>query len=340
MIILLVFFKMIAQRKETISERIREIVMILLCLPGMIFILKAPGNSYRAAHLEKVEFLDIDNILDAFRYYMNAVVGNGFILILIATMVIIMLKQKQAITEILHKLRYYFVGAAGIIAMSITGFNTERPIYLGYLPMLIGILCILVYSIKLVAKGCVSPLEFIKRVFYIIDIYALVFILRQYPGNTSDFMTVVLITSSLILVGMLLGIFHWALRSEQILMQISKLKNNRIFEKIKSIPHKLDAVMSVACVCAAGAMVYNLVIYADNAERITEYQNRGIELWENLDFETAESEVLVLEHRSAFDTEHVKYFVVAWAIAQDEEIWERNKQIYLDYTDEHLFYGS
>ncbi len=339
MIILLIFFKMIVCKKESICQRIREVILILLNLPGMAFVLLAPGNSFRATEFDNSEAFDVET--SAINYYIGEVTNNLMACILLIVAVVIMLREKQSIFEIAHRFRYFFIGAAGIIALSAVGYITSRPVYLGYLPMLIGILYIIVYSVKLVAKGCASLLEFVKRVFYIIDIYALVFILRQYPGNTSDFMTVVLITSSLIVVGMLLGIIHWALRSEQMISQVRALKDGKLHNrgnKLWSRIHGFDGVAAVICVLAAADIAVNLVLYKCNMDDVAEYQSCRYELWKNGDYVQAASTELSLNNpTSAFFTkDSARHYVNIWMFTKDDEIWAENGESYVKY----LYGGS
>lgn len=124
-----------------IAERRKPNLIVLCCficcIIGELVIITAPGNAYRAEHIDEHAILDVANILRTFLFYVRSMLGyNG--LACIATLFLLVLYIiRTRFGNIVPLLPVMITGFAGFSALSLVGVVVVRPLLFPSILMLI-----------------------------------------------------------------------------------------------------------------------------------------------------------------------------------------------------------
>lgn len=113
---------------------LKAVLFYILCTAGECFVVLAPGNSNRAANIEKVKIFDLSNIGNIvkvlFEYIENSVLCFNFGLCIIILSAYFLYRRGK-IKKCIEVIPLIAAAAAGICALSLTGFYTQRPLFFG-----------------------------------------------------------------------------------------------------------------------------------------------------------------------------------------------------------------
>ncbi|MCM1333587.1 MAG: DUF6056 family protein [Bacteroides sp.] len=104
----------------------------LFALPGIVFVVTAPGNAARSAAIEEVPFLSPSEILPLIPKYLSFLFSNTmyilFLLLLLLRFVV--LTRREGVKRAIFETRFFLAGAAGLAALSMSGVYIRRPLML------------------------------------------------------------------------------------------------------------------------------------------------------------------------------------------------------------------
>lgn len=115
------------------------IPVFILSLIGMITVITAPGNFNRADNVEKTSIFDLSKLASTFCIYLEYLFKHYYLfLFVIAFSICLSIRSRKKISDIIVLNKYFITGFLGISALASLGFLSEHPIFIGFVPMIIG----------------------------------------------------------------------------------------------------------------------------------------------------------------------------------------------------------
>ena len=136
---MVIIFMLITFGIEKKAITVKHIPAFILSAAGMMTVLLAPGNSNRANTIEKTSIFDISRFFTTFCGYIEYLFSHCYLpILIIAFAICISIRSKKTLVEIISEHKYFITGFLGVVALTVLGFLSQRPTFLGIAPILIG----------------------------------------------------------------------------------------------------------------------------------------------------------------------------------------------------------
>lgn len=131
--------------------------MAICTIPGMLLVILAPGNYARAEFDGNSDMLKFDSFLNYIKLYWTRfenqnsfIIRTAFIIFIFAF--VISQNKKTNIFKQIHENVLIFSGIAGVLALSVLGYYSHRPVIFGYVVFLAGFIKMAVKMLHTVPK--------------------------------------------------------------------------------------------------------------------------------------------------------------------------------------------
>ncbi len=132
MLIVAVVIRFFCIKNHKPSKIAMFIILLLSEIPGMLFVLLAPGNKMRVVHTEKLGFETHTPLFENLSDYMWFLIKEylPFMILIFLAAAVCALRQ-ETMSVFLHKHLCFIVGMCGVAALSAIGFFIKRPTFFG-----------------------------------------------------------------------------------------------------------------------------------------------------------------------------------------------------------------
>ncbi|MBQ9949039.1 MAG: hypothetical protein IJO91_11700 [Oscillospiraceae bacterium] len=264
---MVIIFMLITFGMEHRKISFGHIPPFILAIAGMLMVILAPGNFNRANNIEKISIFDINNLFSTIYMYLVYVIRHyHYLLVIILFSVCVSCFSKKKFSEIVICNKYFITGFLGIIALSLLGFLSERPIFLGMVPIIVGAVSGIMNIIK---YYCDEKQSASDKVLSTLPCVAIVMIVVSAIAHILHYIVLSMAVGIIIAGVLMILVFIVIRRSTEPSVTEAKKKIASLSERVKKLCDKVPKFV-VPCVLIVVMIIpvaNNTVLYFDSMER-------------------------------------------------------------------------